>query len=75
MQTKNVFLKKKFEFFKAYENINSNEKFDNEKLLKSYFYNFHSKLSNVCKKCNKLKKKISIMFFIVTFVVVQKKNH
>ena len=52
------FYEKKFEFFESYENINSNEKFDEEKSSKLYSYNFHSKLSNVCKKCDKSKKNI-----------------
>ena len=50
------FYEKKSEFSESYENINFNEKFDDKKSNEFYFYNLHSKLSDVCKKCDKLKK-------------------
>ena len=60
---------------KSYENINFNEKFDDEEFVEFYFYNLHSKSLNVCKKYDKLKKDFFlIMFFIIIFVAVQKKN-
>ena len=57
---KKRFYEKEFDFFESYENINSNEKFDDEKSTEFYSYNLHSKSSNVCKKCDKSKK---IFFF------------
>ena len=49
---------------KSYENINSNEKFDDEKSKNFYSYNLHSKSSDICKKCDKSKKNfISNNFF------------
>ena len=41
-----------------YKDINFNKKFDDVKFFEFYFYNLHSKSSDVCKKCDKLKKKI-----------------
>ena len=67
------FYEKKFS--KLYENINFNEKFDDEEFSKFYSYNLHLKSSNVCKKCDKSKKKFRlIMSFTVIFIVFQKKN-
>ena len=42
--------------FESYSNIDFNEKFNNEKSDEFYSYNFHSKSSNICKKCDKSKK-------------------
>ena len=62
-------------FFESYENIDFNEKFDDEKSAEFYSYNFHSKSSNVCKKCDKSKKNfLLITLFIVIFVIARKKN-